>query len=157
MEYKTTEKITEGKIAEVLRIKKEKGLTAESLLQEARNKKNPLHDLFDWDDTEAAEKWRLQQARVFINEIKIIIDTKEYYAFENVSVTVSKKKGADICREYKDMAEIKKSPDLRQQIVDSAYSQLLYWKSKYEQYNFVEFRNIIEEIDAIKPRIKVEV
>lgn len=32
----------------------------------ARNPESPLHDVFDWNDTEAAEKWRLEQARRLI-------------------------------------------------------------------------------------------
>lgn len=34
-------------------------LTPAEVLEEARNPESPLHDQFTWDDTEAAEKYRL--------------------------------------------------------------------------------------------------
>ena len=156
MKYKTTNKITKERIQEILRIKKQNGLTAENVINEAKKKKNVLHQLFDWNNTEAAEKWRLHQARVFINEIKIIIDTKEYYAFENVSINISSTTKDDTVREYKETLEITNNNDWRQQIIKTAYSQLLYWKNKYEQYNLTEFLPIIKEIEKISPKIKME-
>ena len=122
MEYKTTGKITKEKIREVVRIKESKGLTAENLLEVAKNKNNPLHDLFEWDNTKAAEQYRLQQARVFINEIKIIVDTKEYFAFENVSVKVD---SVNDSREYVSRADIMSDSVLRQQIAEQAHKQLI--------------------------------
>jgi phage pi2 protein 07 len=154
MEYKTTNKITKERIDVLLRLKKESGLTAESVIAEAKKKKSPLHELFEWDDTIAGEKWRLQQARVFINEVKILIDTKEYYAFENVSLDTNEIENP--CREYMERQEIIQTPALRQQVMMSAYNQLLYWKAKYEQYQFTEFSNLMHAIDSIKPKINVE-
>jgi hypothetical protein len=36
------------------------------VVEAARDPKSPLHSRFEWDDGEAAEKWRLEQARVLI-------------------------------------------------------------------------------------------
>ena len=41
-------------------------LTPGLLLEEARDPSHPLHSRFEWDDTEAAERWRLYQARKLI-------------------------------------------------------------------------------------------
>ena len=155
MEYKTTGKITEERIAEVLRIKEKNGLTAWNLLNEARKKRNPLHDLFDWDDTIAAKKWRLQQARVFINEIMVVVDSEEYYAFENVKIVVDKTEPDNSTRAYMTRDDILGHEELRQQVLDAAHEQLLYWREKYTQYNFVELRNVMTEIDKIAPREKM--
>ena len=38
-------------------------LTPELLFEDARNPDSPLHPQFDWDDSTAAEKYRIQQAR----------------------------------------------------------------------------------------------
>lgn len=44
-------------------IREEHGeLNRQLLVDLARDKKHPLHDRFDWDDTVAGEKWRLEQA-----------------------------------------------------------------------------------------------
>ena len=149
MKYKLTKKITKERINEILKIKEREGLTAETLVSTARNKKSSLHDLFEWNDTIAGEKWRLQQARVLINEIKITINTQDYYAFENIKLDVSE----DSIREYKPMQEIMETQEWRDQIIKAAMSNLIYWKSKYSHYNFEEFSNVISEIQKIEDKI----
>ncbi len=151
MEYKTTEKISQGVIQEILKVKKKKGLTAEAVVDQARKKSSPLHNLFEWDDEKASEMWRFQQARVLINEVKVIVEDKEYYAFENISVQVE---GEEPRREYFERSEIMSNEDLRKQIVAKALEQLMYWKEKYRQYN--EFTSIVKEIDSFTEKQKAK-
>ena len=42
------------------------------VVQEARPSNSPLHSHFEWDDSQAAEKFRIQQARQLIN---IVVET----------------------------------------------------------------------------------
>ena len=59
----------------MLRLAEEDGeVTKETVLDEARSKASPLHKHFIWDDTEAAERYRLDQAGLLIRSIKIIIE-----------------------------------------------------------------------------------
>lgn len=150
MEYKTTKKISNEIIKEILKVKKKNGLTAETIVNQARDKTNPLHELFEWDDKQASEMWRLQQARVLINEVKVIIEDKEYFAFENVSVEINE---TEPKREYFERSEILSNNDLRQQIVLSAFKSLLYWKEKYRQYN--EFDSIVKDIERFAENKKL--
>lgn len=62
--------------AELNRLTKKGGgaLTAEAVLSAASDSKSPLHPWFDWDDTEAARKWRLEQARRLIKVFYITIE-----------------------------------------------------------------------------------
>ena len=46
-------------------------ITAHAVLDAARPESSPIHDCFDWNDSEAAEKWRLEQARELIRRVKI--------------------------------------------------------------------------------------
>lgn len=46
-------------------------LTPEILLDEARSRSHPLHSRFEWDDSAAAEKWRLAQSADIIRSVKI--------------------------------------------------------------------------------------
>jgi len=59
-------------------LRKENGgsLKSEEIVKEAKNKKNPLHEHFEWDDTVCGEEYRLQQARNITNHIveEIIVD-----------------------------------------------------------------------------------
>ena len=46
-------------------------LTASRIVEEATDPAHPLHDRFNWDDTDAAHQWRLQQARRLIVSVSI--------------------------------------------------------------------------------------
>ena len=46
-------------------------LDPQSVVAAARNKKSPLHKQFEWDDTKAAEKYRLEQARELIRLVRV--------------------------------------------------------------------------------------
>src|SRR5262245_25054743 len=49
-------------------------LAPEQVVHAARARAHPLHPLFDWNDGEAARKWRLHQARVLVGSIVVIVD-----------------------------------------------------------------------------------
>ena len=58
--------------AELLAIRKQYGrLTADLVLDEARDPGHVLHGRFCWDDGEAAERYRLGQARNLIRSVKV--------------------------------------------------------------------------------------
>lgn len=51
-------------------------LTPDAVVQDAASKKSPLHDQFEWDDSAAAVKWRLAQARELIRSVRIEVTTE---------------------------------------------------------------------------------
>ena len=54
-----------------------KNRTPEELLKKAKAKSSPLHELFEWDDKEAAHAHRIHQAQHYISSIEeISITTK---------------------------------------------------------------------------------
>ena len=67
---------TVGEICEELG-KSEAGLSPKTLLDASRDENSPLHNEFDWDDTVAAEKWRLEQARILIAHVRIVYSDTE--------------------------------------------------------------------------------
>jgi hypothetical protein len=86
----TKNKMTETTIKptaaeEIRRIAEKHGgrLTPKLVVTAAKRKSSPLHSLFDWDDTEAAKKWRLEQASCLIRRIKVT-----YHKSDDVSVRV---------------------------------------------------------------------
>lgn len=156
IQYKNTEKFTPEVIDEVLEVQKTYGLTAENILRKASKKSSSLYEFFDWDDSSAGEKWRLQQARAIINEIKIVVEDKEIYAFENVMVTLkeskddSKKPKKFGHREYKPIVEIMNNEDYRRQLIQRALLEAGYWKSRHEE--LVELSPIFESIEDINKK-----
>ncbi|MCX8016489.1 MAG: hypothetical protein N2690_01105 [Rhodocyclaceae bacterium] len=51
-----------------------KALTPRIVIDAARNPASALHDAFDWDDSSAAEKWRLYQARELIRSVHVVCE-----------------------------------------------------------------------------------
>ena len=51
-------------------------VTREDFLEVSRPDDAPTHDLFEWDDTVAAEKWRLRQSTSIINSLRIVYEDK---------------------------------------------------------------------------------
>ena len=68
--------------------KKFGGITPAKVVSEAKRKRHPLHKYFDWEDTEAARKWRLHQANSMISRVQIIVspqDKRTVNAFVSIS------------------------------------------------------------------------
>jgi len=82
--YYATSKIPQKKAQlygeELMRIKeKYRELRPEYVVKEAKKRKNPLHDYFEWNDDKASQKYRLWQAREIIGAVAevVVIGTKE--------------------------------------------------------------------------------
>lgn len=52
-------------------------VTPEIIVEDARDESSPFHDAFEWDDSEAAEKFRLSQARTLLRSYTIRVDTED--------------------------------------------------------------------------------
>lgn len=63
-----------GPRVQVLADKNGGQVTAADILADATKKKSPLHDFFDWDDTTAANQFRLSQARKMVQAIEIVYE-----------------------------------------------------------------------------------
>lgn len=51
--------------------------TAESFLEASRPEGSETHSLFEWDDSVAAEKYRLDQSRRTINDLRVVYVTPQ--------------------------------------------------------------------------------
>jgi hypothetical protein len=156
-EYKLTGKITQERIDELLRIHKTKGLTAETLLEKAKNKKSSLHELFEWNNNKAGEKWRLAQARWIINEVRVIIETEEIPAFEVITtVECNDSQNSSLLlkennKAYEPIVEILTDKEKRKQLVDKALLWITYWSKRYEQLE--ELKPIFEAIKKTRKKL----
>jgi hypothetical protein len=48
-------------------------LTPDDVVRAARDPNNALHEYFDWDDSVAGQKWRIQQARHLIASVQVTV------------------------------------------------------------------------------------
>lgn len=129
--YITTKTITKEVVEEILDIEKEDGLSAENIVERAKDKSNPLHNFFEWDNTEAAYQYRLQQGRVLINQVRVVVEDKTLYGFENVRVIVA---NGDTERFYKPIIEILNNEEQRKELIKRALQTQKYWAEQYEKY-----------------------
>ena len=67
-----------GETLDNIRIENGGSLKPDVIVAIAKKRTNPLHNLFEWDDTICGEQYRLQQARNITNHIvEVIIVNKE--------------------------------------------------------------------------------
>lgn len=136
-----TKRFTQEVVEEIISLEDNEGVSAESVLNKARNRNSALHDFFEWDDTTAGEQWRLQQARILINEVKITVGDEIISRYENVSIKTMDGSNERI---YKPLIEILSNEDYRKQIVLRALNHQKYWADQYKQYS--ELKPIISSI-----------
>ena len=124
-------------------------LKPENVVDAARSKNSPLHKYFEWDDSVAAEKFRLHQARMFINVLVTIIDKKS----EPVRVFMSLRKdryGQETG--YRTMVSILGDEELYKNLLNDAMEEMEYFRNKY--HKLVELKEIFDAIDKVRVKIK---
>lgn len=114
-------------------IAKESGrCTPKQLVDEATPDDSPLHPLFTWDDTEAAERWRVHQARNVINNITVRVEhnhkTVSAPAFVSVGrVASTVERGAG----YRAIQDVSDDPGFRAEAMQSALSEINGIRRRY--------------------------
>jgi len=76
MKYGLADKDEEEVITELkcMAVKRSGILTPSAVVDEARPEDSPLHAAFEWDDSIAAEKYRLEQARRLLRQVGLFIE-----------------------------------------------------------------------------------
>ena len=96
-------------------------VTPAEIVKEAKNKDNPLHGWFDWDNNIASEKWRMHQARVLIGTIKISLNNnlteKEYRRYLNVTIA---DESGEMKKVYMSTNQVLNNQELKKQIIAKA-------------------------------------
>lgn len=107
-------------------------LTPQALVEAARQSNGPLHFLFVWDDAEAASLQRVEHARFIIRSLTVVVTmtpkapSTPMRAF--VNVVKNDQQG------YRSLSSAMEDPELRGQVVQRAWNELLSWRNRYGQY-----------------------
>ena len=124
-------------------------ITPQMVLEEGRDSKSPLHKFFEWDDTKAAEKYRLAQAYAMIQATKFVVflNTTSKEPPQVSSGTEVRKlipafgKGEG----FKMRNEVLAEPDARQALIERKKSVLKSWcKSVVDLPELATLRALIE-------------
>lgn len=138
-------------VAELEKIKEKHGkITPDVVVKEAKKKKSPLHNCFEWDDTVAAAAWRMTQAKYMIRQIEVVITAEEdkppvrIRAFHSVI--------EEDQAEYVTVQQAKDNPDYWEQVMNDAIAAIVSWKTKYA--NLKGFEDLYSEIEKIVTKKK---
>jgi hypothetical protein len=115
--------------------------TTAQILDKARDEQTELHKCFDWDDAEAAEKWRLQQARHIVCNLVI----KEKSDTPRPEVRMFFKTDAD--NGYKPTVLIMQDKDEYRKLLDRALAELTSFRAKYKTLG--ELDGVFDAIDKV--------
>lgn len=117
-------------------------LTPANLVDEGRPDGSPLHGLFEWDDSVAAERYRETQAAYIIRSIEVVSSGHEpVRAFVSISI-------GGTAREYMDVNAVVSSADTREMMLADALADLIAFKRKYKALK--EFEPIFDVIDEME-------
>lgn len=107
-------------------------LTAQMVVDAAKNEKSPLHGYFEWDDTEAARKWRLHQAR---NLIRVVVQPYEALDSQPIHVWQSLVPDRLSGGGYRTTESVLSNEAWRTQLLDQARKELIAVRNKYASLN----------------------
>ncbi len=134
--------ITREQQVELERLMNKDLLHPKAVIEAAESPNSPFHDNFEWDDSVAAEKYRVEQARQLIQSFKIYNEELKINvrAFTSLEMDRNNKGG------YRLTTEAMKAPDLRAELIRTALKELETVRNKYAHLQ--ELAQVWEAIDS---------
>ena len=116
--------------------------TPHDIVDLARNPETELHKCFDWNDETAAEKWRVQTARLICCNLKAVVISEkgkeqEYRLIQSDSSLPA----------YKPVTLTVRNDDEYSRLLEKAKAELASFRKRYSM--IVELEQVIDEIDRI--------
>lgn len=127
-------------------------LVPEEVVELATAPTHPLHTFFEWDDNEAAHRWRVWQAGQLIRSVKILVtastngDTEEFKIREWVPArTVGAGRGSYLPEEL-----IRQNPDQKARLLRQMRRELAGVERRYKHQDFY-YRELARMAEAAAP------
>ena len=118
----------------------ENRITPEQILEKARDVNSELHKCFEWNDSIAAEKYRLQQARSIILNLVYVPKKDDERLVRCFELTTERKT-------YQPTHMFLKQEDEYQALLKRAYEEFRALKKKYAM--LTELEKVFEEIEQL--------
>lgn len=134
-------------VSELKSIAKENGgiLRCEDVVSYARNPKTKLHGWFNWNDTEAAKQWRLQQARNLIRVSVSILPQAKVESRVFISMHDDRRNDGG---GYRPLEKVLSNKDMRKVLLDEAIEELEWFRRKYQCLK--ELAEVFSAFDRVK-------
>lgn len=104
---------------------------------------SPLHKHFTWDDSEAAAKWRMHEARNLINAVVEHLPATGHEHTVFVALADEAHDGGG----YHYLCEVLVAEDLRKRKLAQAMREARIWRDRYRELN--ELSAIFAALDAV--------
>jgi hypothetical protein len=134
-----------GEALEKISAKAAGHLVPSAVVDAARDRKNPLHKHFEWDNATAAEAYRLDQARCLIRCIHVQSDETES-GYARAFLSIREKDGVS----YRNIADVMSSADLQQRVLAQAEKDLLSFEARYQT-----LQDVCELVRSARERLAV--
>ena len=127
-------------------------LTSKRFLDVSRPESAPTHNMFEWDDSVAAERYRLQQATVAINSVEVQIVNEatasviSQAAFVNVVSKAPARTGS-----FTPIEVALSDENMRNVLLENALNELKAFRRKYSQLS--ELADVFFEIKKIEQAV----
>ena len=137
-----------GERLEKIKKRNKDALTPTVVVKDARNPESPIHPCFEWDDSVAAEKWRLDQAAEIMRSIVVIQDgesetTEPRHVYIGIGTP-------DTGSRYATSVEVMSDDDLRSQVIRQTMAQLVGIRKRMDWLN--ELASVWKAVDQGKRR-----
>lgn len=119
-------------IAELKRIADEHGglLNPADVVEAARPLKSPLHSRFEWNDSKAAQEYRVWQARQLIRVVVEYIGAGNEQVMSKVFVSLTSDRGDG---GYRPMVSVLSDSSQRSQLLADAVDEMERFQQKYKE------------------------
>lgn len=119
----------------------------------ASNPETHLHSKFTWDDTKAAQEYRLWQARKIISlEFEIIHSDSKEVGETRLFVSLTEDRRPE--GGYRLISKVLTDDELRDNLLRDVLSELIRIKAKYK--NIKELAGVFGEIDKLQLTLQME-
>lgn len=135
-----------GEELERIRVANNGRLAQEDVVETARDKANPLHPAFEWNNKEAAHQYRLSQAALIIRKLDVVHAADDAEGHKPIRAFVSVTRDDD--QSYTSIAHAMSDDELREQVIARARKELEDWHQRYD--DLVEFSSVFAAIERLK-------
>ena len=156
-----------GERLESIRTKRN-ALTPDIVLQDARNIRSPLHEFFEWDESEAARKYRLDQAGHLIRAVQVTYEDVPAVTPRQIELTALPAlttpvrpvraflviRGDDGVLGYVETQAAMSDPDMRKQVLQRAHSELDAVARKWREVS--ELAEVFKALDRLGDLVSTE-
>lgn len=123
------------------------GFAPADIVSLATDENTELHKCFTWDNDKAAEKWRIQEARTIVSNLKITYIKDDNTEPVETKIRMFYRNDTDEGKNYKSTQFIVSKVDEHERLLDQAKRELELFRAKYKMLS--ELDEIFEMIDAL--------